>query len=151
MAAPRYQPDQRGFTLIELLVVISIIAVLAALVLAALNSAQRGSRDSKVRSDMKQYQSAIQQYASDNSTPPNWCGWTIPASGIPGLTPSYMSQVLLKSSGTGDRNYYYCYGDPGDGLGARWVMCAWLERRNMYLTSGPSGIRESGCSWANAT
>ena len=59
--------NERGFTLIELLVVIAIIAVLAALVLAALSSAQKGSRDSRRRSDSNQYKTALIQYNADGN------------------------------------------------------------------------------------
>ena len=62
--------DERGFTLIELLVVIAIIAVLAALVLAALSSAQRGSRDSKRRSDVNTYKTGLVQYQADKGNYP---------------------------------------------------------------------------------
>ena len=53
--------------MIELLVVIAIIAVLAALILAALSSAQKGSRDSRRKSDLNQYKTALAQYAGDNN------------------------------------------------------------------------------------
>lgn len=62
--------DQRGFTLIELLVVIAIIAVLAALILAALNAAQQGGRDSKRKSDLNQYKTALEQFNSDTGDYP---------------------------------------------------------------------------------
>ena len=58
--------DERGFTLIELLVVIAIVAVLAALALAAMFSAQKGSRDSVRRSDLHQMRVATHNYARDN-------------------------------------------------------------------------------------
>ena len=140
---------QRGFTLIELLVVIAIIGVLAALVLAALSAAQKGGRDTRRKSDMKQYQTAIQQYAGENDTPPAACTWPIGAGGVPGLTPQYMSQVLVGPPGP-DPNYYYCYGDPGDSKGPRWIMCAYLERKQNYMTVSQSGIKDSGCDWALA-
>lgn len=57
----------RGFTLIELLIVISIIGVLAGLLLASYSTAQRQARNTQRRSDLKQYQTALENYGSKNN------------------------------------------------------------------------------------
>lgn len=54
----------RGFTLIELLVVISIIGILAAISLVSFTGAQRQARDTQRKSDIKQYQTSIETFAS---------------------------------------------------------------------------------------
>lgn len=56
-----------GFTLLEILVVISIIGILIAIGSAAFSTAQKKGRDARRRADMKQYQSAYEQYYSVNS------------------------------------------------------------------------------------
>jgi prepilin-type N-terminal cleavage/methylation domain-containing protein len=60
----------RGFTLIELLVVIAIIGLLSAVVLASLNSARTKSRDARRLADLKQLQTALELYYSDNNAYP---------------------------------------------------------------------------------
>ena len=55
---------QNGFTLLELLVVISIIAILVTVGLTSFSTAQRKGRDAKRKSDVKEVQSALEQYYS---------------------------------------------------------------------------------------
>lgn len=58
--------NKKGFTLIELLVVIAIIGLLSTLAVVALTSARTKARDSKRVADMKQVQTAMELYYSDN-------------------------------------------------------------------------------------
>ena len=57
--------SKKGFTLIELLVVIAVIGILAAVVLASLNSTRSKARDTKRISDLKQVQVALELYRND--------------------------------------------------------------------------------------
>lgn len=63
-----FSSDTKGFTLIEILLVIGIIAVLATVVIVALDPAKRfkDARDSRRFSDMQSILSAVQQYIVDN-------------------------------------------------------------------------------------
>ncbi|OGG26970.1 hypothetical protein A2960_02375 [Candidatus Gottesmanbacteria bacterium RIFCSPLOWO2_01_FULL_39_12b] len=54
----------KGFSLLELLVVISIIAIMITLGISSYSTAQKKSRDSKRKSDLKDVQSALEQYYS---------------------------------------------------------------------------------------
>ncbi|MFH1792077.1 MAG: type II secretion system protein [Patescibacteria group bacterium] len=59
---------KKGFTLIELLVVISIIGVLAALALVSFGPSQKQARDTQRKSDLKQYQTALENFANNNNS-----------------------------------------------------------------------------------
>lgn len=61
---------KKGFTLVELLVVIAIIGILAAVGVTALSGARTKARDAKRVADMKQVQSALELYFSDQASYP---------------------------------------------------------------------------------
>ncbi len=62
--------NKKGFTLIELLVVIAIIGLLSTLAVVALSSARQKARDAKRLSDLKQIQTALELYYTDNNEYP---------------------------------------------------------------------------------
>lgn len=73
---------KKGFTLIELLVVISIIGILSSIITVSFTSSQKQARDTKRKSDLKQYQNALEVYANkNNGMYPAWQNSPTQASG----------------------------------------------------------------------
>ena len=65
--SPSLLKNQKGFTLIELIIVMVVLAALATIALVTYPASQRKARDAQRQSDIKQYQTAIEVYASGNS------------------------------------------------------------------------------------
>lgn len=100
-----------GFTLIELLVVMAVIAILATVGLAVYPQAQKQARDQQRKSDMRQFQAAIESYANANN------------GNYPSLPNNNAASVLCTNSSIDlDGNGYIasCPDDPSDPAGATY-------------------------------
>lgn len=89
-------PAGRGFTLIEMLVVISIIGILTTLALASFTGTQKQARDTARKSDIRQYQTSLENYATRND----------------GLYPSYTSATTLETTVCTKLSMTNCPADP---------------------------------------
>jgi type II secretion system protein G len=62
--------NKKGFTLIELLIVIAIIGLLSTIITVAMGNARLKARDAKRMSDLKQIQTALELYYTDQNAYP---------------------------------------------------------------------------------
>ncbi len=116
-----------GFTLFEMLVVISIIAILSALISVSFSAAQKKARDSKRLQDMKELQSAAEQFYSLNN-------FIYPAGTNAPTDWTANSQVVLDifpkdPKGVGWTNYVY-------NIATTYCACAAMESRSNGNSDG---------------
>ena len=125
----RLQSSRRGFTLIELLLVIGIIAILASIVIVAINPTKQlgDARDAQRRSDVNTILNAVYQYAIDNNG-------NLP-SGIPTTTPKVICQV--------DVDPTTCAGATYNGVSLRQLSGSYLVSipRDPRVTATGTGTR----------
>ena len=148
--------SSRGFTLIELLIVVAIIGILATLLMTNFIGVRQRARDAQRKSDLRQIQSALELYRSDNGGYPTTNGeYRLPNSVGVSACPSagsftysnttYMKKVPCDSLGTSyynNGNYYY---DSSDGV--NYTLAACLENTNDGDTNDTSNAPtgSSGC------
>ena len=142
--------NKKGFTLIELLVVIAIIGLLSTLAVVALGQARLKARDSKRLADLKQLQTALELYYTDNNAYPSGSGLVLGTGDTAKCLDNtgflatcganaYMGQVP-KDPGSGT----YTYTASGTPVGTYSVAAALEGTVNGLtgsITLSPSGIK----------
>jgi prepilin-type N-terminal cleavage/methylation domain-containing protein len=108
-----------GFTLLELLVVIAIVGVLASISIIAVTGGPKKARDAKRQSEIKQYQNAIEIYASKASS----TGY--PVSGTANATTICATLGLSNCPDDPVTTYHYMY----NGALTQYVLWTRLETK----------------------
>lgn len=144
-----------GFTLIELLVVISIIGILTSLLFVSFTNIQQQARNAQRKNDLKQYQTALENYSlANNSAYPSKTDGA-GASASTGLCPSlsgFMAGCPEDPRKNDDSSYSYLYQSDGTGAGAtalKWALWAKLEGGTNFwvvCSDARTGEKASGFS-----
>lgn len=131
---------QRGFTLIELLVAISIIGVLSSFLLANFVGVRQRARDGVRKADLRQIQSALELYRSDQSTYPNS---PLPAcrSALTAGSVTYMQKIPCDPSSGASYTYSVGAGN------STYSIFACLENGNDVSVDMPKTNCSSSTSW----
>ncbi len=136
--------SHKGFTLIELLVVIAIIGILSSVVLASLNSARIKARDVKRQVEIKQIQTALELYYSENGNYPiqSWTSsnninaWDGFSTTLGMKLPIDPSNTLTGTTHAYDPgNYTYSYFGSGYGCPGQWYMLVYRLEGNASPSS----------------
>jgi general secretion pathway protein G len=97
----------QAFTLIELLVVISIIGILASIALVSFTRSQKQARDVQRKSDLKQYQTALENFANEHGG--LYYSLTAPSSATSLCTPLGLTNCPEDPINSSDPSYAYRY------------------------------------------
>ena len=148
---------QKGFTLVELLIVVAIIGVLATLLMVNFIAVRQRARDAERKSDIRQIQSALELFRSDeglypNASPPTttlYNGASCPdSSALAVLDPTtqnkntYMAKIPCDPNGIGYYNageYFYSGGGSTYTLGACLENTADTQQGTTGTSPGGSG------------
>lgn len=150
----------KGFTLVELIIVMSIIGILVTLGVVSYRSAQIKTRDVGRKSDLKQYQNALEVYASGHNGLYPFRGSPVSAATTlcsdlslpkcpedprPPSAPEPYGYVSTNTGGSGvagtasaDKYVLYAY---FEGSPERWVVCSDGRSGVMPATAAsPTGV-----------
>lgn len=124
-----------GFTIIELLIVMTLIGGLVGIVVVKFPASQKRARDTQRKSDMKQYQTALESYASrNNGVYPLRDAANIKASDNAG-NPSLCNDLGLNTTGNTD-----CPADSKDNqVKCTSSTCRYFYRSNGGVSTGVAG------------
>jgi len=130
----RYK-QKDGFTLIELLIVLAIIGVLSALIMVSFVGVRQRGRDAQRKANIRQIQSALELYRTDQSNYPA----NLPACGSPLVDPGsgttvYMPKIPCDPSSGSSYQYQ------GTSTTYTLVACGETATDPDFTTTKPAGF-----------
>jgi type II secretion system protein G len=139
-----------GFTLIELLIVIAIIGVLATLLMVNFVGVRQRARDAQRKSDLRQIQSALEIWRSDNGSYPASAEFSpsgFGKCGTPLIKNSTTYMVKIPCDPTNAAPYVYTYVSSGGvQTSAGYTLYSCLENVGDSQKDAPSNNNLYGCT-----
>lgn len=146
--------SSKGFTLLELLVVIGIIGLLASILVVNLTGARRKARDTKRVADIRNLQSASEDYYGRNGKYPNTLADLVSGAQIPNWPLDPLAPTGTSCTGNSDSCYWYASYTPTGALGPQsYHFGASLEDSGNQLINQDrdcNSITGTGCPFISA-
>jgi len=145
---------QSGFTLLELLVVIGIIGLLVSIIVVNLTGTRRRARDTKRIADIRQLQTAAEDYYGKNGKYPAIIGDLVTGAQIPIWPTDPLAPSGTSCTGNSDLCYWYATYTPSGALGPQsYHIGASLEEQGSMLLNQDRDCNSttgSGCPYTSA-
>lgn len=145
---------QKGFTLLELLVVIGIIGLLASIIVINLTGARKRARDTKRVGDVRNIQTANEDYYSKNGKYPTTIGDLVTGTQLPMWPLDPLAPTGTSCTANSDNCYWYAYYTPSGALGPQsYHIGASLEDQGSMLFNQDRDCNSttgSGCPYSSA-
>lgn len=121
---------KNGFTLVELLIVIAILGSIATFTIIRFGGAQRTAADTKRKSELRQYQNALEIYATKKDSLYPVQETTVAADNLcEGSDPIASACAIDQKEGEADFGYRY----QSDANGVDYVLYAYMDRDSEYF------------------
>ncbi|OGD24798.1 hypothetical protein A2819_00960 [Candidatus Azambacteria bacterium RIFCSPHIGHO2_01_FULL_40_24] len=140
---------EKGFTLLELLVVIGIIGLLASILVVNLTSARKRARDTKRIADVRNLQTASEDYYGKNGKYPTIISDLVTGTQIPVWPLDPLAPSGTVCAANSDLCYWYAYFTPTGALGPQYYHfgASFEEPGSLLLNQDRdcNSITGSGC------